>query len=52
MEGGIVARLLKMKITTQDKRGGGCRHRKENGSKAGKLISLGDGMIGETGEKE
>lgn len=41
-----------MKITTQDKRGGGCRHREENRGEAGKLISLGDGMIGETEEKE
>lgn len=33
-----------MKIATQDKREGGCRHGEENRGKAGKLICLGDGM--------
>lgn len=41
-----------MKITTQDKREGGCRHGEGKRGEAGKLICLGDGMIGDREEKE
>lgn len=40
-----------MKITTHDKREGGCRHGEENGGEAGKLICLGDGVSQQREEK-